>query len=163
MIKYVEGDILLTSAAAIAHGVAPGDHLETGLALALRERWPAMAKDFRHHCHTTHPKPGELFAWAGAGGVRIVNLLTQEPAEGHHGHAHPGKAKLEHVNHALRGLRKLLEDESIATLALPRLATGVGGLAWDEVKHLIEKHLGDVAARVYVYETYKAGVKAREA
>ena len=162
MIKYVEGDIMLSAANTIAHGVAPGDHLESGLALALRERWPAMVKDFRHHCHESHPKPGELFAWAGAGGVRIINLLTQEPAEGHHGHAHPGKAKVEHVNHALRALRKLIEQERIASIALPRLATGVGGLSWAEVKPLIEKHLGDLPTPVYVYETYKAGVKARE-
>lgn len=42
MIHYVSGDILLSKAAAIAHGVAPNDHMDHGLALALRERWPAM-------------------------------------------------------------------------------------------------------------------------
>ena len=49
MIKEVHGDILLSSAQAIAHGIAPNDHFDNDLALALRERWPAMAKDFRHH------------------------------------------------------------------------------------------------------------------
>ena len=37
MIREVEGDILLTDAEAIAHGVAPHDHFQNGLALALRE------------------------------------------------------------------------------------------------------------------------------
>jgi len=43
MIKEVSGDILLSGARAIVHGVAPGDHFDTGLALSLREAWPALA------------------------------------------------------------------------------------------------------------------------
>lgn len=160
MIHYVTGDILLSTSRAIAHGVAPGDHFDSGLALALRERWPAMVKDFRHHCQQSHPKPGTLWTWAGANGVRIVNLLTQEAAPAHH--AKPGKATLAHVNHALRDLAHLVESEKIPSLALPRLATGVGGLDWAEVRPLVEKHLGAFSIPVCVYETYRPGVAAAE-
>jgi O-acetyl-ADP-ribose deacetylase (regulator of RNase III) len=157
MIHEVSGDILLSSATAIAHGVAPGDHFNQGLALALRERWPSMAKDFRHWCHQSHPKPGETWIWSGPG-ARIICLLTQEESS-EHGHI-SGKARIEHVNHALRSLRQLVEKESLASLALPRLATGVGGLAWSEVKPLIESHLGDLPIPVFVYVEYHAGVAA---
>lgn len=158
MIHEVEGDILLSGAAAIAHGVAPSDKLSHGLALSLRERWPAMAKDYRHWCHQVSPKPGEAWIWSGVDG-RIINLLTQD-AEGHGGH--PGKATLPNVNHALKALRKLMQEEDIRTLALPRLATGVGGLDWAEVQPLITHHLGDLDADIYVYTTYHAGMKATE-
>lgn len=160
MIHFLTGDILLSSSRAIAHGVAPGDHFDSGLALALRERWPAMVKDFRHYCQQSHPKPGTLWTWAGANGVRIVNLLTQEAAPAHH--ARPGKASLANVNHALRELARLVETEKIGSLALPRLATGVGGLEWSEVRPLLEKHLGALEIPVCVYETYKPGVAAAE-
>jgi O-acetyl-ADP-ribose deacetylase (regulator of RNase III) len=160
VIHFVTGDILLSPSRAIAHGVAPGDHFDSGLALALRERWPSMARDFRHFCQQSHPKPGTLWTWAGADGVRIVNLLTQEAAPAHH--AHPGKATTAHVNHALRDLARLVETEKIASLALPRLATGVGGLEWNEVRPLIEKQLGSLTIPVSVYETYKPGVAAQE-
>ncbi|MFO1427950.1 MAG: hypothetical protein U1F11_13460 [Steroidobacteraceae bacterium] len=50
MIHEVTGDILLTKAQTIAHGISPNDHFSQGLALSLRERWPAMHKDFRHYC-----------------------------------------------------------------------------------------------------------------
>ena len=163
MIREVQGDILLSKAAGIAHGVAPGDHFETGLALQLREQWPAMVRDFRHYCHTTHPAPGQLWTWAGANGQRVFNLLTQDAAPGEHSHSRPGRAKLEHVNHALRALRKVVEEEKLASLALPRLATGVGGLAWEEVKPLVQQHLGDLAIDVYVYTGYQKGVTAAEA
>ena len=48
----------------------------------------------------------------------------------------------------------MVEKESIKSLALPRLATGVGGLAWSEVKPLIAHHLGDLDIPVYLYVEY---------
>jgi O-acetyl-ADP-ribose deacetylase (regulator of RNase III) len=45
MIHEVSGDILLTTAQAIAHGVAPNDHFDHGLALALRETWHEQAAE----------------------------------------------------------------------------------------------------------------------
>ncbi len=160
MIHEVAGDILLTKAKAIAHGVAPNDHFKNGLALELREQWPAMAKDFRHYANQSHPKTGEIWVWSGVGGVRILNLLTQEG--GHEHGAKPGRATLPNVNHCLRRLRHELEKGEIASLALPKLATGVGGLKWKEVSPLIQQHLSDLSIPIYIYTTYLKGQKANE-
>lgn len=159
MIHEVSGDILLTQAQSIAHGIAPNDHFDQGLAAALHEKWPSMVKDFRHYAHQTHPKPGELWTWGGFG-IRIFNLLTQE---GEHVHgAKPGKAKVSSVNHCLKRLRHELEKEQIKSVALPKLATGVGGLEWSDVLPLIRTHLGDLTIPVYVYTQYQKGVQAKE-
>jgi O-acetyl-ADP-ribose deacetylase (regulator of RNase III) len=160
MIYEVEGDILHTSAAAIAHGVAANDPMNQGLAAALHERYPAMHKDFHHWCRVQHPKLGSAWLWGGADGVRIVNLLTQEGGYEHG--SKPQKASVSSVNHALRALRKIIDDESIGSVALPRLATGVGGLDWAEVRPLIDRQLGDIDAAVYLYQTYVPGKKAAE-
>ena len=160
MIHEVTGDILLTNAQAIAHGVAPNDHFDNGLALALRDRWPAMAKDFRHYAHQTHPKPGELWVWSGVGAIRIFNLLTQEGEQGHG--ARPGRATLANVNHCLRRLRHELEKGEIKSLAMPKLATGVGGLEWKEVHSLVAQHLADLPIPIYLYVTYHQGQQASE-
>jgi len=159
LITKVRGDILLSDARAIAHGVAPHDHFNQGLALALRERHPAMAKDFRHYCHQDNPKPGHAWLWAGPERV-IINLMTQEPPSDNK--AHPGKATAHNVDHALKELRAILKREKIPSVALPKLATGVGGLDWDEVEPLIESHLGDLEIPVFVYVTYEKDTKAIE-
>ncbi len=65
MIHYVSGDILLSRAQAVAHGVAPKDPMNQG--------------------DQTHPKPGGAWMWGGPGGVRMVNLITQEGGYGHGG------------------------------------------------------------------------------
>lgn len=159
MIHEVTGDILLSKAKAIAHGIAPNDPFDRGLALALREKWPMMHKDFRHYAHQAHPKPGELWAWGGFGTL-IYNLLTQEGSFEHG--SRPGRASTANVNHCLRRLRHELEKEKLASIAFPRLATGVGGLTWDVVQPLIVSHLGDLATHVYLYKEYKPGVQAVE-
>lgn len=160
MIYEVTGDILKTKAQAIAHGVAPNDHFDSGLALSLREMWPSMYKDFRHYYQAHHPKAGEMFVWAGSDGKHILNLMTQEPARDHN--SHPGKASLDYVNHSLKELRKFVEKENLSSIALPKLATGVGGLKWDDVYPLIQKHLGDLNVKVYVYTQFQKGIEAAE-
>ncbi|MBZ0135172.1 MAG: macro domain-containing protein [Planctomycetes bacterium] len=160
MLHPVTGDILLTKSEAIAHGVAPNDEFGQGLALALRERYPSMVKDFRHWCHTEARKPGEAWIWSGVGAdghaVRVINLLTQEPAASKG--QHPGKASLANVNHALHSLKKLIAAEGLKSVALPRLATGVGGLEWEDVHPLLHKVLDDADCEISVYATYKPGV-----
>lgn len=162
MLHPVSGDILFTKAAAIAHGIAPNDDFKQGLALALRERFPSMVKDFRHWCHVEKPKPGEAWIWSGVGAdgksARVINLLTQEPAPATG--KHPGKATLANVNHALHALKKMIAAEKLASVALPRLATGVGGLKWEDVHPLLHKVLDDAECEIYVYATYKPGVRA---
>ncbi len=160
MIHEVHGDILLSRAHAIVHGVAPNDDFHQGLALSLRDRWPTMYKDFRHFCHTSHPKAGTLWTWGGPGHVRIVSLFTQEGGATHGGK--PGRASTANVNHCLRELRRLVETEKFTSLALPRLATGVGGLTWEEVQPLVQQHLGTLKIPVYVYSRFEAGKVASE-
>lgn len=159
MIKHVFGDILLSEARMIAHGLAPHDHFNQGLALALRERFPAMAKDFRHYCHLEGPKPGAIWLWAGPEKV-IACLMTQEPAPNEK--SHPGKASTVYVNSALKALRTAIMKEKISSVALPRLATGVGGLMWESVEPLIKEHLGDLKIPVIVYDKYVKGAQAVE-
>lgn len=161
MLKEIQGDILLSGAGAIAHGVAPNDPFSQGLAKSLREKAPALYKDFRHYCQTHHPKPGSLWSWAGADGVRIISLFTQQPAEGHHG-GNPGPASVSNVAHSLKALRQLAEIENFSSLALPRLATGVGGLQWDVVRPLLTQHLDGLKIPVYIYATYHPGIKGTE-
>jgi len=160
MIQYVSGDILKSKADAIAHGIAPSDDFKNGLALSLREQWPSMYKDFRHFCQSTHPKEGSVWSWKGAGGPTIINLFVQEPpsAPGER----PGRASLSNINHALKALIKEAKEREIKSLALTRLATGVGGLKWADVKPLVEKHLAESDIKVYVYEEFHKDMSAKE-
>ena len=160
MIQEVEGDILLSNAEAIAHGVDANDPMNQGLALALHEEYPSMHKDFHHWCHQQHPKLGSAWIWSGAQGARIINLITQDGGYEHG--SKPGKASISSVNRALRALKKLIAEEGLSSVALPRLATGVGGLQWEQVRPLIMEQLADIDAAIFVYAKYLPDTTAAE-
>lgn len=160
MIHEVSGDILLSKAQVIAHGLAINDPMKTGLAKELHERYPSMHKDFHHWCHHSKPETGSAWMWGGPGGVRIVNLITQEGGGPHN--SHPHKATLGNVRNALKDLHKLAKKEQFTSIALPRLATGVGGLDWADVRQLIQEHMKDLDIPIFVYSTYHAGQAANE-
>lgn len=164
MIHELAGDLLLSKADLIAHGVAPNDDFKNGIARALREACPAMYKDFRHFCKQQHPKPGTLWLWQGVDQtgrrMRFAALFTQEPAS--RGGGHGGRARTEYVNHALHELRKLVAAEKVGSIALPKLATGVGALEWEHVLPLVHAQLGELKVPVFVYTDYRPGVAAKE-
>lgn len=161
MIHEVRGDILLSDAEAVVVGVSPNDHFDQGLSLSLRERWPSMSRDYRHWAHHRNPKPGAVWIWSGPQGKRIICLVIQDD-EAHTHSAQVGKSRIEYVNHALRELSGLIAKEGITSVAIPKLASGSGRLAWNEVRSLIENHLRDSGAQVLVYSDYVAGVAAKE-
>lgn len=165
MIKEVTGDILLSKAELLAHGIAAQDPFDSGLALALRERWPSLVKDYRHDTRSKAIEAGDIWPWVGVleeGGTRrIVNLVTQDTL-GQGPSAKPGKASVENVRHTLQHLAKYVKQEGIQSLALPRLATGVGGLEWEAVQPLVKQYLGDLGIPVFVYTTYQKGLQADE-
>ena len=160
MLHEVSGDILLTRSQAIAHGVGPHDNFGQGLALSLRERWPAMYRDFKHYCRVHNPQPGSLWAWMGADGTRIVNLFTQDAPQARGGH--PGRASLQNLGRCLKALHSWIEREDLESIALPRLATGVGGLDWELVRPELNRHLGHLGMTVIVYTEFHAGQAAAE-
>ena len=85
--------------------------------------------------------------------------MTQE---GDHASSASGRASTPNVNHVLKRLRHELDKGDVKSIALPRLATGAGGLDWDQVRPLITHHLGDLAMPVYVYVTYRKGEAGKE-
>ena len=114
-----------------------------------------MVKDFRHWGHVHHPEPGEVYEWKDDEGIRYYSLLIQEASNSNHAHGLPGKASLHNLDKCLKNLAKKLEKDEVDSLAIPKMATGVGGLNWDEVKPHLYKYLDPLPTRVYVYTQYK--------
>ena len=118
-----------------------------------------MAKDYRHYCKQQNPKAGNAWLWAGADAV-IINLMTQDPAKDER--AHPQKASLKNVRGSLKALADIVADEKLTSVAIPRIATGVGGLEWSDVEPVIEETLGGLGIDIVIYDKYVPNTKADE-
>jgi O-acetyl-ADP-ribose deacetylase (regulator of RNase III) len=66
------------------------------------------------------------------------------------------------VRDSLKALTKIIEKEAITSVALPRLATGVGGLEWDNVYPVVKEKLAGLDTPVYLYTEFHAGQQASE-
>ncbi len=160
MIYKVSGDILLSKAHAIVHGVGVNDPMDKGLALQLSRKYPGLQRDFDCWCYQHATKPGEAWLWSSEHNVHIVNLITHENLVVHE-HYHT-KATYNNIRHALDALVKLITTKKLTSIAIPKLGTGLGDLEWDDVWLLIEKHLADVEIPVYVYAVYIPSQTAEE-
>lgn len=161
MIYQVEGDILLSKAQAIVQGVGINDPMDEGLALALKNKYPLLAKEFSLWCYQHDTKPGEAWLWASHDNVRIVNLITHESVQINSDHRYY-KATLSNIKQALAELAKIIRFKKLTSIALPKLGTGSGDLDWDDVFPLIENSLGGLETAVYVYVVFRPGQIAYE-
>jgi len=60
------------------------------------------------------------------------------------------------IERALSAMRALADAEHITSIAVPRIGAGHGGLAWPNVRAIIERVFADWTDTLYVYEAYQA-------
>ena len=152
-IQYVTGDLFLSKAHTIAHGVNCEGKMGAGVAVEFRRFFPDMYKEYRKLCHKNILKAGSYFLWK-EGTPWVLNLATQSGKRG---------AKIYYVENVLQCLAENCGHEGISSIALPRIASGLGGLKWGTVKSIIDTHLGELSIPVVVYENYIQGLEAEEA
>ncbi|HLY27983.1 MAG TPA: macro domain-containing protein [Aggregatilineales bacterium] len=150
-IEYVSGDLFINrySAQAFAHGCNCKGSMGSGIAVGFRERYPEMYEEYRRRCKATPREfnPGDVFLWKADGKPWVFNLATQED----YWHA---RATYEAVEQTLQRMKQLADNESLQTLAIPRIGTGYGGLSWKKVSVTIARLFGDWPGHLYVYEQY---------
>jgi hypothetical protein len=71
------------------------------------------------------------------------------------------QATYEAIEKALQGMRERVEQESINTIAMPRIGAGYGGLSWNKVRAVIESVFSDWSGTVYLYDEYRAEEEPR--
>ena len=60
-------------------------------------------------------------------------------------------SKYEYIDSGLSYFAKNYKALKITSCAFPRIGCGLGGLDWEKVKALLEKHLGDLDIEIEVY------------
>ncbi len=153
MIKEVYGNILWSTSDAIVQGIALNEEFSEGLALSIKEEWPAIEADFKASCCNGQLKEGDVWEWPNTSGVDVLNLVT---------HKHASKARLDDLDACLGKLADLVSQRGLKSLAIPKVGTDTGDLDWRDVKPLIEKRLGSLDIPVYLYSIFQKNIAAVE-
>jgi O-acetyl-ADP-ribose deacetylase (regulator of RNase III) len=142
-ITWKRGNLFDDKAEAIAIPVNCVGVMGKGVALECKERHPWVFKRYQAMCHESRVRPGDVVRFVGGSG-RLYLVATKD-------HYRDG-SRLEWIDEGLQALQRhirILRNESIA---IPALGCGAGGLAWCDVKSVIEHYLNIEGVDVRVYE-----------
>ncbi|WP_435004706.1 macro domain-containing protein [Xanthomonas arboricola] len=143
MLEFTQGNMFEAQADIRVNTVNCVGVMGAGVALAFKQRYPEMFKDYKHACRDGRVRPGRMHVWKSLEGDWIVNFPTKRDWR--------DPSRYEDIDAGLDDLRAYLDSVGAVTVALPALGCGHGGLDWDRVSVMIQNKLGDIDARVLVF------------
>lgn len=146
MIRFTTTDFFDTPADIRVNPVNCVGVMGAGLALAFKQRYPAMFRAYRAACTAGEVRPGKLHIWRSPW---IVNFPTKRHWR--------DASRYDDVAAGLDALRTYVAPLGPVSVALPALGCGRGGLDWLRVRELIEARLDGLAATIIVHAPQDAG------
>lgn len=144
MIEFTKGDMFAKPVDARVNTVNCKGVMGAGVALAFKNRYPEMFKEYKQKCQDGTIRPGALHVWKNLMGDWVINFPTKRDWK--------EKSRYEDVSAGLEALRSYLQEQKPASLALPALGCGHGGLDWNKVSSMIKEKLGDLDTKIFVFE-----------
>ena len=126
-----------------------------GIALQFKKEFHENFLAYSKACKDDEVRPGRMFVYE-TGRLTNPRYIINFPTKRHW----RGNSRMEDVEAGLRTLVDVIRERNIRSIAIPPLASGLGGLAWDEVRPRIEESLrslddlGD--RRIVIFEPYGA-------
>lgn len=114
-----------------------------GLAKEFREREPQMFEAYKRICDEKLLRPGKLWLWKGSNNW-ILNFPTKDHWR--------NPSRLEWID---QGLTKFVSGHAelgIREISFPRLGCGNGGLNWEDVRPIMERHLSPLKIAIFIHD-----------
>jgi O-acetyl-ADP-ribose deacetylase (regulator of RNase III) len=114
-----------------------------GLALQFRSRWPVQVNEYSEFCRQGRMAPGILHDALLPDGRRILSIPTKRHWR--------DRSTLEDVTLGLIALHGYCTETLPASIALPALGCGLGGLAREDVSVLVKRYLRNLPIEFHLY------------
>lgn len=147
MITFIQGNLLEARTEALVNTVNTVGVMGKGIALMFKERFAENFRRYAQACKSGEVRVGHMFITevSELSGPRwVVNFPTKKHWR--------SPSKMEWITEGLQDLRRFLIEEKVASIAIPPLGAGNGGLDWTLVRPVIEAALSDLDANILVFE-----------
>ena len=146
MIRFIQGDVFRQGVEALVNPVNCHGVMGRGLALQFRSAYPECFPPYRQACMNSALRPGSvLFTPTGCA---MPEWVIHFPTKRHW----RDRSLRADIDAGLRDLALAIRHRRIASIAVPPLGCGLGGLSWTAVRPLVERHFGALACDVIVLE-----------
>ena len=143
MLIYRRTSLLESTAQTLVNTVNCVGVMGKGIAKDFKEREPKMFAAYKHICDEKLLAPGKLWLWRGSSQM-ILNFPTKQHWR--------NPSKLEWIEAGLKKFVHSYQKLGITEISFPRLGCGNGGLDWDQVRPLMEKHLRNLSIQIYIHD-----------
>lgn len=114
-----------------------------GVAREFKQRYPAMFAEYAKRCRRQEVKPGCPFVWT-SGGTTIINFPTKNHWR--------RPSQYDYIENGLVWLSAYLSQNPDASIAVPPLGCGNGGLHWPTVLTMITDTLDGLDNEILVFQ-----------
>lgn len=147
MITEAEGNLLAAPVEALVNTVNTVGVMGKGIALQFKRAYPAMFKEYAAAARRGDLAIGRMHVWHVDqldGPTVIINFPTKRHWR--------SASRIQDIEEGLDDLVQVVRRERIASIAIPPLGCGHGGLDWSDVEPVIRaklEELDDVDVRIY--------------
>lgn len=148
MIQFEIGNLFDSKAEALVNTVNTDGIMGKGIALQFKNEFPHNYKIYVKACANKEIGIGKSLVTEEEsllmGKKIIINFPTKtswrKPSE------------YSYIEEGMLDLVRIIKEKSIRSIAIPPLGSGNGGLEWNKVKLILEKHLSKVECDIQIYQ-----------
>jgi O-acetyl-ADP-ribose deacetylase (regulator of RNase III) len=144
-IEYIKGDLLETNINHIIHGCNSHGVMRSGVAYALREKYPSAFQDYNDSYNSYGLELGAIVVSVQEDGNVIHNAITQKDYG-----RDPSRVYVSYW--AIAEVFRKINQWGIKEIAMPKIGAGLANGDWNVISAIIENTLIDTKPFVYVLE-----------
>lgn len=149
MIQYTQGNLLDAPVEALVNTVNEVGVMGKGIALLFREAFRENTAAYEAACRAGEVRVGRMLVTENSGTLLGPRWIINFPTKKHW----RNPSRLEYVRAGLQDLVRVVRELGIASVALPPLGCGSGGLQWSQVRPEIEAAAAELpSVQWMVYE-----------
>lgn len=140
MIKFIKGDLFgADEDYFLAHCISADFALGAGIAKAFNEKFDMRARLRQAYGGMEREKLVGRALMIG----RVFNLVSKE--------RYFNKPAYSSLQSCLEDMRRIMEENGITKLAMPRIGCGLDKLSWEKVEEILETVFEETEAEILVY------------